>query len=98
MQAIDKSKLPPPPQRNVDPLNTVITVGKYVFFLVLPLLLAFGAKALIWMGLACVAFAIVRFINNPPQRQQPSAASPDPVAAGLRDSKQPSDDTTANTQ
>lgn len=81
--APDKSKLPVI-ERKTDHLNTIVTTLCVVTFLPVPLLLAFGPKAFLWMGLVICVVALIRLVNSPVQLERPVRQINDPVTAALR--------------
>lgn len=81
--APDKSKLPAV-ERKPDHLNTIVTTLCVVTFLPIPLLLAFGPKAFLWMGIVIFVVALIRLINSPVQLERPARPISDPVTAALR--------------
>ncbi len=82
------SKALPTIEKRVDHLNTIVTAVAVMVFLPLPLLLAFGAKALVPMGAVVFVVAIIRLINSPVQLQRPSVQMLDPISAAARVAQQ----------
>ncbi len=87
MESPNTSKLPVI-ERKVDHLNTIVTAICVIVFLPLPLLLTFGPKAFLWMGMVVCVVAVVRLINSPVQLER-RPAPVDPVTAALREKKAP---------
>jgi hypothetical protein len=79
----DTSKLPTI-ERKTDHLNTIVTTLCVVTFLPLPLLLAFGLKSFLWMGIVICVVAVIRLINSPVQLQKPAPPVSDSVSAAMR--------------
>ena len=59
VESPNTSKLPVI-ERKVDHLNTIVTALCVIVFLPLPLLLTFGPKAFLWMGIVVCVVAVVR--------------------------------------
>lgn len=79
----DTSKLPVV-ERKTDHLNTIVTTICVVTFLPLPLLLAFGLKSFLWMGIIICVVAVIRLINSPVQLPKPAPPVTDSVSAAMR--------------
>lgn len=88
MESPNTSKLPVI-ERKVDHLNTIVTALCVTVFLPIPLLLAFGPKAFLWMGVVVCIVAVVRLINSPVQLERRPAPASDPVTAAARAKKAP---------
>ncbi len=74
-------------ERKPDHLNTIVTTLCVVTFLPLPLLLAFGPKSFLWMGILICIAAVIRLINSPVQLQRPAPPVNDSVSAASRQSQ-----------
>ncbi len=83
MESPNTSKLPVV-EKKVDHLNTIVTAVCVIVFLPLPLLLTFGPKAFLWMGIVVSIVAVVRLINSPVQLERRPAPIADPISAAAR--------------
>ena len=90
MESPNTSKLPVV-ERKVDHLNTIVTAICVIVFLPLPLLLTFGPKAFLWMGMVVCVVAVIRLINSPVQLERRPVPVVEPVSAATRVQQSPNE-------
>lgn len=82
-------------ERKVDHLSSIVSAVAVTAFLPIPLLLMFGAKALVPMGAVVFVVALIRLINSPIELERRPLPAGDPVAAAARVAQQPEHESTA---